>query len=274
MKSMALQQTSRGLHISYSQIFTYLACSLKYRFRYVLRRAPEKMGVALPFGSAMHKALERYYLEFADGRIEKLSIMQDLFEQIFALELAEKQDLIVFGKSMPDKDSAVLMGRAMLEAYHSSIDLAGWKLVAAELPLSARLYTETGDKTEFDLVGCIDLLLEDPGGKIVVVDHKTAARTKSQADVDADLQMTAYSYLLAANRYVFATGPVQCRYDVLRKLKTPKLEHYHTVRTADDRKRLARIAAGVLQGIEAGVFIPNRGWMCADCEYAGACKDW
>jgi hypothetical protein len=42
MKSIALQQTSRGLHISYSQIFTYLSCSLKYRFRYVLRRAPEK----------------------------------------------------------------------------------------------------------------------------------------------------------------------------------------------------------------------------------------
>jgi hypothetical protein len=106
----------------------------------------KKIGVALPFGSAMHKALERYYREFADGRIEKLSIMQELFEQILALELAEKQDLIVFGKTMPDKGSAIMMGRAMLGAYHLSIDLAGWKLVAAELPLSARDEEQPGSK--------------------------------------------------------------------------------------------------------------------------------
>jgi len=88
------------------------------------------------------------------------------------------------------------------------------------------------------------------------------------------LQMTAYSYLLAANRFVFPTAPVKGRFDVLRKLKTPKLEHYHTQRTAEDRKRLAKIAVGVLSGIEAGVYIPNRSWMCGDCEYARACADW
>jgi putative RecB family exonuclease len=183
-----------------------------------------------------------------------------------------KKDLIVFGKTIPDADSALIMGRDMLQAFYASIDLSGWRVIDVELPLSAQLYTDAGQATEFKLVGFIDLLLENPGGEIVVVDHKTAARAKSQADVDADLQMTTYAYLLAANRYVFPTSSVRGRFDVLRKLKTPKLEHYHTVRTADDRKRLARIAAGVLQGIEAGVFIPNRGWMCSDCEYAGACK--
>ena len=86
--------------------------------------------------------------------------------------------------------------------------------------------------------------------------------------------MTIYSYLLAANRYVFPTASVKCRFDVLRKLKTPKLEHYYTQRTAESRRRLAKIATHVLHGIETDVFIPNRSWMCADCEHAAVCSDW
>lgn len=265
MKSVALQREFQGLHLSYSQIFTYLACSLKYQFRYVLGRPPERIGVSLPFGTAVHKALERYYRAFADGRIEDLSIMQEFFEDVFTVKLAEKKDLIVFGKSVPDKDSAIVMGRAMLQTFYDSIDLSGWSLVEVELPLTARLFTETGVPTDFELVGYIDLLMRDPQGELVIIDHKTAARAKVQADVDADLQMSVYSYLLAANRYIFPTATVQCRYDVLRKLKAPKLEHYHTKRCAADRKRLAKIAEGVLHGIEAGVFVPNRGWMCGDC---------
>jgi putative RecB family exonuclease len=262
------------LHISFSQIFTYMSCSLKYRFRYVLGKPPERIGVSLAFGLALHRALERYYRVFAKGQIEKLSILHELFEEVLSLELAENKNLIVFGKTTPDADSAIIMGRAMIEAFYASIDLSQWRVIDVELPLSAQLYTDAGQPTEFKLVGFIDLLLENPSSEIVVVDHKTAARAKSQADVDADLQMTTYAYLLAANRYVFPTTPVKGRFDVLRKLKTPKLEHYHTVRTADDRKRLAKITAGVLRGIEAGVFVPNHSWMCSDCEYADACKTW
>ena len=262
------------LHISYSQIFTYLSCSLKYKLKYVLRHPPERIGLALPFGKALHKSLERYYRSYAQGQMEKLDTLKTLFCEVLTCQLSDKKDLVVFGKTMPDADSAIAMGNAMLKTFYESIDLTGWKICGVELPLSAKLYTDTGQITEFKIIGVIDLLLEDPAGQLVVVDHKTAARAKSQTEVDSDLQMSTYSYLLAANRYVFPTGPVKGRFDVLRKLKTPKLEHYYTQRTADDRKRLAKIAGGVLAGIEAGVFIPNRSWLCGDCEYANACTDW
>ena len=86
--------------------------------------------------------------------------------------------------------------------------------------------------------------------------------------------MSAYAYLLAANKYVFPTSPVKCRFDVLRKLKTPKLEHVHTVRTAQDRKRFAKIANAVLAGIDAGIYMPQPNWMCATAAYSDACKAW
>jgi len=274
MQTKAKNDILSELHISYSQIFTYLSCSLKYQMKYVLRQPPERIGLALPFGKALHKSLERYYLSYAQGQIEELGTLKTLFGEVFTSNFENIKDLVVFGKTMPDADSAISMGNAMLKAFYESIDLTGWKVLDVELPLSAQLYTDSGQITEFKLIGFIDLLLEDPAGQLVVVDHKTAARAKSQADVDSDLQMSTYSYLLAANRYVFPTAPVRGRFDVLRKLKTPKLEHYYTQRTADDRKRLAKIAGGVLAGIEAGIFLPNRGWMCGDCEYAETCQDW
>jgi putative RecB family exonuclease len=92
--------------------------------------------------------------------------------------------------------------------------------------------------------------------------------------VDDDLQFSAYSYLLASNRFTFPTATIKCRMDVLRKLKTPKLEHYHTTRTADQRKRFAKIANAVLAGIDNRIFIPNKSWLCSDCQFIGACNAW
>ena len=120
----------------------------------------------------------------------------------------------------------------------------------------------------------LDLVLKDEAGRIIAVDNKTASKPYAQATVDDDNQLTCYAYLLAANRYVFPTAEVHCRLDVLRKLKTPKLEHYHTVRTADQRRRFAKLATAVLAGIDNKVFIPQPSWMCSDCAYADACKAW
>jgi putative RecB family exonuclease len=62
--------------------------------------------------------------------------------------------------------------------------------------------------------------------------------------------------------------------DTLLKTKAPKLVQYHTTRTAEDRKRFAKITNAVLAGIDARVFIPCKSWLCSDCQYAGACRNW
>jgi putative RecB family exonuclease len=162
----------------------------------------------------------------------------------------------------------------MLKAFHDTVDLSGHKIVDVELPLSARLFTDDGQDTGFQLVGILDLLLMNEHNEAVVVDNKTAAQSMSQASADENLQMSAYAYLLAANRYVFPTAPVKCRFDVLRKLKKPKQEIVHTVRTAQDRKRFARIAAAVLDGIDKNVYLPQPSWMCTDCGFREACQAW
>ena len=273
-RNAALAELQNSLHVSHGQVFSYLACSLKYRCQYVERRPPERLSISLPFGKAIHASLERYYLGLQQGIVEPLDILEDLFTEQLAGEIQATDVPVIFKKETPDLAAAIVMGRNMLKVFHEDVDLGDAEVVAVELPLSAPLYSGESKLTEYQLVGVIDLLLRDGQGNLIVVDHKTAAQQKSQSAVDDDLQLTAYSYLLTAGGHAPALSNTHCRMDVLRKLKTPKFERYDTTRTARDRRRFAKIAVGALAGIDARIFVPTRGWLCSDCAYRQACEAW
>jgi hypothetical protein len=59
-KSSVLQEFNKQLHINHKQIFTYSNCSFKFKFKNVENRPLERMSVNLPFGSAIHKAIDQY----------------------------------------------------------------------------------------------------------------------------------------------------------------------------------------------------------------------
>jgi putative RecB family exonuclease len=60
----------------------------------------------------------------------------------------------------------------------------------------------------------------------------------------------------------------------MRKLKTPKFEQHYTIRTAKQRRRFAKLTGAILAGIDSRIFIPNKSWLCSDCQYSKACKEW
>jgi putative RecB family exonuclease len=274
-KRQALQEFKNELHISHSQIFTYLNCSLKYYYQYVKHRPSERISIALPFGSAIHSAIEMYYRSLKNrNQLEPLKAIWERFEDCLDIDLSCTDIPVIYKKDLPDRSGAVAMGKAMLEAFYETIDLSGLEIVDVEMPLSATLYTDNGQPTDFKLLGVIDLLLMDENRELIVVDNKTAAKPMAQSTADDDNQMTAYSYLLASNKYVFPTAPVKCRFDLLRKLKKPKVENVYTSRTAADRKRFARISNIVLAAVDKKIYFPQRSWMCGDCSHSRSCQAW
>jgi putative RecB family exonuclease len=274
-RSPALQKLTEELHVSHSQIWVYTQCSLRYKLQYLENRPHERIGSSLFLGSAIHTCIERYYRSLKDkGSVESLKILEELLEDCVSLEIDNSSIPIIYKKEAPNRQGVIDMGKSLLKAFYENVDLTGYEIVDVELPLSATLYTDEGESTDIKLIGIIDLLLMDDSGELTVVDNKTAAKPKSQGTVDDDLQFSAYAYLCASNRLTFPTAPIKCRMDVLRKLKTPKFEHYHTVRTADHRKRFAKIANVVLKGIENRVFLPNKSWLCSDCGFTKACSEW
>lgn len=275
MTQSAIQSIRDQLHISHSQLFTYLNCSLKYKFQYVEARPPECLSIALPFGKAIHAAIEHYYKSLKDGVLTELDMLETVFAESFYKSAEMGHIPLLFKKETPDINSAISMGKGMLKAFYDSADLDGYEIVDVELPLAATLYDFDGKPLDMQLIGFIDLLLKDKLGNYLVVDQKTAKQKKLQQAVDVDLQMTAYSYLLAANRYVFPRSEVQCRFDVLYKLKIPKFEQYSTSRGPEQRQKFAKLATAVLAGIDNRVFIPCKSWLCSDCQFANACqKEW
>ncbi len=274
-KRQAFQVFQSELHISYSQIFTYLACSQKYKFQYVEQRPHERISIALPLGSAIHFAIQRYYQGLKrNGVPEPLWQIQDLFVDSLCADLDQRDIPIIYKKQNPDRESVIDMGKGLLKAFYEGIDTTGFEIVGIELPLTARLYSEEGQPVDMTITGIIDLLLKDKQGYVIAVDNKTAKNPYAQATVDGDLQLTSYSYLLASNKYVFPTADVYCRFDVMRKLKTPKFEQHYTIRTAKQRRRFAKLTGAILAGIDARIFIPNKSWLCSDCQFAEVCKAW
>ena len=270
----SLQEARDELHVSYSQVFMYLGCSLKYKFLYVEGKPSERISINLPFGKAIHKCQERYYRALMVNKLETLKILQELFEDYISTALDNIKVPIIYKKATPDRSGTIAMGKSMLKAFYESVNLDGMKIVDVELALKARLYKDNGEATDMVLIGIIDLVLLNQNNELIAVDNKTAAKPYAQSTVDEDLQLSSYAYLLAANRFTFPTSPIKARFDVLRKLKKPKLEHYETVRTAQDRKRFANITSAVLSGIENKIFVPSKSWLCSDCQFINACEAW
>ncbi|MBI3743518.1 MAG: hypothetical protein HY261_04445 [Chloroflexi bacterium] len=84
--------------------------------------------------------------------------------------------------------------------------------------------------------------------------------------MEASLQLSVYSYATGLLGYA-DPDEVRLRFDVLTKTKQPELLRYWTTRDRAANVQLFRLAAEVLSAIEAGVFHPNPGWQCKDCQF-------
>jgi len=76
--TQAVQSFKDQLHLSHSQLFTYLNCSLKYWFAYVSQTQKAHTNIALHFGKAVHKALEVYYLAIQQTPIDNFIMDKNL----------------------------------------------------------------------------------------------------------------------------------------------------------------------------------------------------
>ena len=273
--TQSLRVLRHQLHLSYSQINTYLTCSLRYFFQYVKGFAPEQVSSALILGSSIHSTLARYYDGIKDkGEAESPDSLLEFYRDAITTELASPRAPVLFGDDATNADELLALGERLLRAYLDNPGFVGIEVIATELPLSMPLVDSDGRLTDFHLVGAVDLLLRDQLGRLLAVDHKTARNALTQETIDQDLQLSAYTLLLQHNGYVEPGQTLHCCYNVIRKLKTPKVEKHLTARTAADTRRFTQIANAVLAGIEAEVFLPCTGWQCSGCPYQQQCQGW
>ena len=170
-----------GLYVSVSQIKTWLMCPRKYELKYVRGVAPAFVPVNLAFGSAFHEALAGYYNEI---KVSGVPLRRDLVLDTFRAAWAKAAEGDVpLQADDDDADPGVMIdkGVSMLHAFYEQAGTP--EVVSVEHGFTITLHDlDTGEPLEEKLVGTMDLLIREED-RVVVVEHKTAARKIGRAHV-------------------------------------------------------------------------------------------
>ena len=258
------------LHVSYSQVYTYLLCPMKYAHNYVYGTMPEHKPVSMVFGKAIHKAAEHYYLSLQDtGVVADVAEMEQAFAKSFTDEINHSDALILFKKDQTAEDLQE-MGKKLIQLFHAEIKPQ--KIVAVELPFAVSIpdYFGTGN-LPIKLVGYFDLIESDGEGSYQIGELKTSAQKFSSLRLEYDLQPTVYSFALSQMKLAPTEESCLVRYDVLVKTKKPSFEQYYVLRNGADYERLVHLLNQVLRAIENRLFYRNYGWQCQDCQFKKTC---
>ncbi len=256
------EQTQEKPHLSYSQINTYLTCSLKYRYHYLDQIEPPFVSSALVFGSCIHEAVAAFYQSCLEGDPLSAGQVHDVYRQAWDSHSREQPIRFFNGDSA---ETLTTKAKGMLNVFHEAFDPAT-QIIGIEEPFEVDL-----GKRIPPLVGWIDAVELAPDGTVSVIDLKTASKRYSDNTVHANMQLTCYS--LGAKVLGF-NGDTRFRLDVLLKTQNPELIRYETTRTDADRERFVKLVKGVWQGIKKEVFFPKADWQCGQCPYLDKCKTW
>jgi len=249
-------------HFSVSQLNTYLACPLKYRFSYVDQIPKLFKPSGLAPGSSLHAAIAFWHNEMMKkGKPVDAKILLKVFRADF---YAQALDEIRFNPKETEK-GAIKMGEELLKLYAENFPPDHFKEVEMrfEVPLAN---PKTGEVLDVPLLGFMDQVRDDD----TVIELKTQKRALDEASLHNHLQLTAYSY---AYEHLFNQRP-KLELVSLIKTKRPRIERLKTRRGEKDYVRFFLLAKEVLRGIENRIFYPIRCWICTDCEYQKVCQEW
>lgn len=271
-----LEQERVDLYVSPSSLRVLSECPREWWYSKVEGVAPEDKSARLVLGSALHEALGAFYralmnAEEAPGGEELLGIAHAAVRR----ELSSGPP-ILFGD---DEDAGDLLEQAerLLNAFGAS-GLRPKRVLAVEMPFTLPLSDPETSKVPYEeqVAGAFDLVVEDDDGSVVVVDHKSAARSDKEKGARPDIQMGLYAW---AAEQVFGVETVGLRYQNLIKTKVPKVEVQEVRRTIGDELEAIEAVEGALELIHVAVAHPNgkrlmgrrRSWRCHECSFRRRC---
>jgi putative RecB family exonuclease len=252
----------RPEYLSASRITQYLMCPLKYRLVYVDRVDPDFLPSNLVLGSCIHSAIEGFYHNWQEGIRMEAGEVINLFDDYFKAGTD--------GKTLEpgcDREAVKNIGKSLLQVFARDVQPA--EVVGIEEKFRIPLVDLDTGEVITDLLGVFDLIELDSEGTPVVIDHKTAAKRYSDADLESNLQLTAYG--LASRELHKIDGPVLLRIDAMIKNKTPVFDQKFSIRTIETDRKFFKLASDILQAMESGAFFPNTGWQCGSCQVRSFC---
>jgi hypothetical protein len=244
-------------HLSYSSIAQYLSCGQSWYYRYI-EKAPTTTSPELVFGSAVHKAIERY--------IQTKQPLLTLWGECWADQLGNESD-IQWGTSTPydfASDGIRLFSNERVQQMLAAIATG-----CGENPTVERRIEMHAPGVPIPIIGYIDII--DAQG--VPADIKTSARAWTADRAQSELQ--SLFYLAALNQLGETVPGWRFRHYVLVKTKTPQFQTFEHLHSLGELFWMMGLIQRAWQGIEREVYLrcPDN-WKCAPqyCSYWNLCR--
>lgn len=203
--------------VSHSEVDSYLLCRRKHYYGYGLSLERINTSQSLATGTAGHRILEAFYAHL-------LSLSDTAEGQLENFELGLQRAYTVYREVM-DEGYTDTDNRATLHdiLFHEDwgyfanefVTRNGWRILAVEAEFSLIYDTDTDSSYPF----VVDMLVQDPEGRYVVIDHKFVYDLYTYGQTDLQPQIPKYIGALRAMGHEVSYGA----YNMLRtrKLKTP-----------------------------------------------------
>jgi RecB family exonuclease len=230
-----------GLALSASDIQTYRACPLRYKFARVLR-IPTEQTVHQRFGIVVHQVLERYHCDGGQTLAQMLELLDARWRRAG------------FGESERDRE-LFEKAQVALTHYHARLHTQESQPVWFERQFDFRLGPH-------HVRGRVDRV-DQVGEGYELIDYKTS-RPKTAQQLRDDIQLSLYA--LAAREDWGLECSQQAYYYVLDDLKVP------VERDERDAEAVKDVVLEVGEGILAQEFEPTPSRSaCSICDYRIVC---
>ena len=256
-------------YVSPSRLSLWARCPLAFRFRYIDGiRTPT--GPNLFLGTQVHSALERYYRHRQIGVTLSVDAVSDWMERSWPTAMAEAE---MEFSSLEEGEKLRQQEVVLVRAYLAQVPEDEPRPLAVETTMEVPLVDPlSGEDLGIPLLGIVDLVLDEPDGASII-DFKTAARGGGLAEIQHEIQLTAYSFA-----YRSTTGQREGGLQIRRivKTKVSKIEmHSFPARSNEHFRRLFSLVRCYLDDLDSGRFVYRPGFGCQMCDFRGThCSKW
>lgn len=243
----------RFQHYSYTRLDLYASCPRAFAQKYVARR-PEIKGDALMRGDIVHRTIHAYIKHLVDAGLETdITVLTELARQEY---FAEQHGLGLGGLD------EVL---EIMEAFAQSHSFSPSSVVSTEEMIKLPLPAIDG-KGQFLFWAVVDLLQSgETADHAVITDFKTDWALRSQSDVEKDLQLQTYCWVV--NRLFPHITRFTVNLDFVRHSVVRKAEFDLSVVSRAE----SRIFGGISMIEQDTQFKATPGSYCSWCSYSADC---
>ena len=255
------------MELNIQEIYDYLNCPLKYRFRYINKIEVEETKSVL-FNKYIHKMAYFFFYSVMNERIPTMKQMKDKWAS-FWKEFYEQPSVTEFllkerpldSKARKEIDRHHLIGYEMIHSFYRKYqDNPGIPIAVDHefrVPISG-----------INVTGKFELIREAIDNQtssrfIEIVDFKTGTTEADPFFIRNDLSMSIASY---AFQNTFNASEDRLVYIYLKSG-----QEIHTHRGENDIKRMQATVEGVADGIARRKFYPRQSFMCKTCPFKSVC---